>query len=304
MRTKLVCLVVLLAVIGGCSNTPNHDEVIDGLVDAEHAFARDVAELGMREGFLKHLAEGSIAFSPTPTDAIAWQGGMADNPALLVWEPTMADASTAGDLGFTTGPWEMRPDGPDGEATSFGHYASVWIRNEGVWKLALDCGVLHAPVEVSEARLSRRGHVRTDAPLESPVAFEDVLDAERDLWLAAASDGFARALADAAAPDVMVCRMGEMPARGPGQAHELLWDEVNVVWEPGGGSVAESGDLGYTYGVMFYRDEDGSTLVGRSAYLRVWERVPSGAWHVVVDITNPIAEPDVPQGEPGTGGDL
>jgi ketosteroid isomerase-like protein len=308
MKTRLLTILILiatvpisLAVLGGCSNIADHDDVIAGIVEAEHAFAGDVRELGMREGFLAHLGDGAVVFSPMPVSAVERYQNMDDSPGLLQWEPTTADASTAGDIGFTTGPWEFRPEGPDGEATSFGHYVSVWMRrSDGIWKLAIDAGVVHGPVEVSGVTLTGRGHVRVDAPLDSPTGFEDVLDAERELLLASASYGFPDALSAVAAPDIVVLRTGNMPARGAAQVSEFLWSEVNVAWEPAGGAVAESGDLGYTYGTMYYRGADGTTLSGRSAYLRVWERLPNGEWNVVIDLTNPI--PDAPGDEPETGG--
>jgi ketosteroid isomerase-like protein len=247
----------------------------------------------MRAGFLANLGEEAIMFAPEPTAAVAHWEASEDAPGLLTWRPETADASTAGDIGFTTGPWELRSDGASGEAVAFGHYVSVWLRSpDAEWKVAFDAGVPHAPVDVLGTEVEMRGVVRTDAPLESPAVFEDVLDAERLLWTEARNRGFPEALEGALTHDSYVLRTGELPARGPSAGRALVSGESDPAWEPAGGYIAESGDLAYTYGTAFYRGEDGSTVTSKSSYVRIWEYLPGGAWKIVIDMTSPIPDPE------------
>jgi hypothetical protein len=51
-------------------------------------------------------------------------------------------------------------------------------------------------------------------------------------------------------------------------------------WEPSGGDVATSGDLGYTYG-MSERTVEGKVEKGN--YVRAW-RKENGQWKVAVDL--------------------
>src|SRR5436190_18110221 len=69
-------------------------------------------------------------------------GERAPRKGLLSWEPIFADVSRAGDLGYTTGPWEFRPDGPDDQPVAFGQYFTIWKKQSGGdWKAVLDRGV-------------------------------------------------------------------------------------------------------------------------------------------------------------------
>ena len=58
----------------------------------------------------------------------------------------------------------------------------------------------------------------------------------------------------------------------------------SITWNVEGGGVAESGELGYTYGVgrVTFSAEEG-TQEAEANYLAVWRRDPDGTWRVVVD---------------------
>jgi ketosteroid isomerase-like protein len=58
-----------------------------------------------------------------------------------------------------------------------------------------------------------------------------------------------------------------------------------MTWEPQGGSIAASGDLGYTYGVYSVQPKNKDTLI-RGTYLSVWKKQKDGKWKFVVDTGN------------------
>jgi ketosteroid isomerase-like protein len=115
------------------------------LVEAERAFAAASLAKGTRAAFLDFLAEDSILFRPGPVPGKKW---IEEHPApdtLLTWEPAFAEVAQSGDLGYTTGPWEIRPSGPQDKPTAFGHFVSVWKRQtDGAWKVVVDLGISHA----------------------------------------------------------------------------------------------------------------------------------------------------------------
>jgi ketosteroid isomerase-like protein len=98
---------------------------LGSLVDSERAFARAAAELGTLTAFRTYLADDAVLFRPRALNAQQWLREAPDIPGLLSWEPVVADVSAAGDLGYTTGPWEYRQD-PDGAVQSNGNYFTVW----------------------------------------------------------------------------------------------------------------------------------------------------------------------------------
>ena len=57
---------------------------------------------------------------------------------------------------------------------------------------------------------------------------------------------------------------------------------VVLSWEPIGGDVATSGELGYTYGIYELKD---SVNVQKGSYVTIWKKV-NGKWKFVLDSGN------------------
>src|SRR5438094_2662615 len=112
------------------------------LVEMEHAFAKAAATKGTRDAFLEFLADDGIIFQPGPVNGKKFWSERQPRNGLLSWEPIFADVSRAGDLGYTTGPCEFRPNGPDDQPVAFGQYFTIWKKQtDGSWKAVLDRGV-------------------------------------------------------------------------------------------------------------------------------------------------------------------
>jgi len=65
-------------------------------------------------------------------------------------------------------------------------------------------------------------------------------------------------------------------------------------WAPKNGKVAQSGDLGYTWGSYTFSQKDSSGAVVNSygKYLNVWEKQADGRWKVLVDMGNKSPAPE------------
>jgi len=57
----------------------------------------------------------------------------------------------------------------------------------------------------------------------------------------------------------------------------------SLTWKPLTGSIASSGDLGYTYGIYTVQLKD-TTLKG--TYVSIWKKNPEGKWKFVLDAGN------------------
>src|SRR2546426_10798537 len=111
------------------------------IVEAERAFARGAAAKGTRDAFLEFLADDGIIFQPGPVNGKQFWQARTPRKGLLSWEPIFADVSLAGDMGYTTGPYEFRPNGAGDKPTAFGQYFTIWKKQtDGSWKVALDRG--------------------------------------------------------------------------------------------------------------------------------------------------------------------
>jgi len=54
----------------------------------------------------------------------------------LTWAPTAGAVSGDGKMGWTDGTWTLA--GKDG--TDTGHYVTVWVKEDGMWKVQADIG--------------------------------------------------------------------------------------------------------------------------------------------------------------------
>ena len=140
MKRILAAGILVLALAGCRKENPMADNV-QSLVDAERGFARNAIALGMQTAFMNALADDGVVFRPYAVNGKEFYRDREDPEGVLIWAPERAEVSTAGDLGYTTGPWEFRRGGTEGEALATGRYISVWTRGkDGVWRLAADIG--------------------------------------------------------------------------------------------------------------------------------------------------------------------
>ena len=58
-----------------------------------------------------------------------------------------------------------------------------------------------------------------------------------------------------------------------------------LTWEPKGGSVAKSGELGYTFGV-YSRQQKNTSDVIYGTYVSVWKLQPDGKWKFALESGN------------------
>jgi ketosteroid isomerase-like protein len=247
-------------------------------------------EQGMRDAFLANLADDGIVFQPLPVNGKSVWQPRPKSPATLIWEPAFAEVAAAGDLGYTTGPWELRPPADANRPTVYGHFHSVWRRNgNGPWKVAVDIGGSHDKVEPgvgSGAFAAGPAHTLNAGARRATSARHEILAAEKRFSTAAQKDGFVQAFLANAAPDVRLGREGKYPAIGVEAAREALaTDAARSRWTPAGSGAARSGDLGYAYGV---RERLHATMpADSSAFLDVWRR-EAGRWKLVLAVDNPV----------------
>jgi len=117
------------------------------LIQADREFCREAAGSGARAAFLSKIAEDglllSLGQSPTGKDAVHQLYDGFPGGATLTWKPLRADVAASGDLGYTTGTYELRVPGKDGAdaRVSTGNYVTIWKRQaDGSWKFVLDGG--------------------------------------------------------------------------------------------------------------------------------------------------------------------
>jgi ketosteroid isomerase-like protein len=130
-----------------CASSPDPAAVRAELLEADRAFARQVAERRAEAWVAAFVDSGMMFGDGGPVagrDSIRAVADVMfeDTTFTLTWEPTMAVSAAAGDLGYTVGRWESARRRPDGSRSSTsGSYVTIWQREpEGSWRVAVDVG--------------------------------------------------------------------------------------------------------------------------------------------------------------------
>lgn len=250
------------------------------LLAAEAAFGADVASRGVRDGFLRHLAEEAIVFRPLPTPARAWFAAQAEPDFLLQWTPWFVELAAAGDFGYTLGHWTSTALDPDARPAVHGHYLTVWIRlPDGTWKVLADHGVGGLAQSPGEpASVPARGEDRSMAAHGSWLMNTRWVALHEASLRLAGSQAREQPVSPAwLADDLLVLR----PGRGPVSGHEatrLVVGDRHGGTEPMTTLMAASGDLGISLG--------GEEGVG--AWLRIWRHLDDRGWVLAVDVATPV----------------
>jgi ketosteroid isomerase-like protein len=100
------------------------------------------------------------------------------------------------------------------------------------------------------------------------------------------------------ADDGVLLRPNMYPVVGKDTIKKTFFDEADdknltLTWAPLYGLIAESGELGYTYGTwqMEIIKEDKTTDIRKGTYVTIWKKDSSGKWKFVLDTGNPGLEP-------------
>ncbi|MGH9580966.1 MAG: YybH family protein, partial [Terriglobales bacterium] len=256
------------------------------LLESERAFARTSVEKGIRHAFLEFLAEDAVLFRPGPVPGVQWLNQNPSDPGRLSWEPSYAEVSQAGDLGFTTGPYEYRGVG-EKPRVGYGHFVSVWKKQaDGTWRVAIDFGSPHPKPEQPEVLALRPGNGATSGKTGANRIEERAkLLAADQAFAAAAESGPPVAYAALADHDILFLRFRQPLVTGREAAlGALKASPGRLSWKAEAGDVSSSSDLGYTYGSAQFQPGEAGAPAHAGYYLRVWRREPGGAWRVALDL--------------------
>jgi len=285
MRVAIIFVILCTAVIAQ-AQTP-----LEEMVKTEQAFSKMAADKNTREAFMTFIADDGLLFRPGAVNGKKWMlehpVPPSDKKPLLAWQPNFAGMSASGDMGFTTGPWEAKPDVNDPKPSAYGHFVTVWKKQpDGTWKFVVDLGISHPQSGGPQTLWHPTEKVEpSTTTVESAKAVKALVDRDRILSLAALEYGLAKAFESHASPDVRVYRTGNLPFIGRSASEEALKKmSGKLKSQPIGGDVSHAGDLGYTHGTYEISDA-ADKVVERGSYVRIW-RNQGGAWRVVLDVTN------------------
>jgi ketosteroid isomerase-like protein len=239
---KLKVLSFLLLASGFVSQS-FAEESVNALVQSELSFAKTASEKGIKTAFQSYLAEDSILFRPRAVSGKAWIAGHPETPGVLIWEPTYAEISGSGDLGFTTGPYVYKTS-KDAAEGDYGQFFSIWKKqSDGSWKVFLDTGL-----EKQKDKTPLK--TRTG---KSPIVSKKELEKQKKIVEEAD-------LVPSVATDALIL-------------HDQEYG-TDCTFVQNGSGISQSADLAYFYGTF----QCGAT---QGNYVRVWRKVD--CWQVALD---------------------
>jgi ketosteroid isomerase-like protein len=291
-RSPVVLMLVALAALPlfpVTAATVNRQAALDSLVAAEKAFAKAAAEKGTREAFLQYLADESVVLAPDPVPGKETWKARPDPHNFLSWYPVRAEISQAGDLGWDTGPWQLRPKGKNDKTVLHGFFVSVWRKQaDGTFKVEYDGGTNNAapPADLTAVKIAKAVPAQGETPptVDSSLAQRSILSTEHDFAKAAATKGTAAAYEAFLVDDSRLHHDGAFPVVSKAEIVKTLQARKPVaIWTPLLARVSSSGDLGYAL--------DKGTLADKAGYFaRIW-RKQGNAWKLVLEVFSPLPPP-------------
>jgi len=278
----------------------------DSVVQAEEAFSNLSFQKGMRDSFLANFADDVLTFPPNAPIRIGTghlKSSTVDD-SVLTWHPVFAAVGSAGDLGYTTGPWEYRKSkaAADSKPVAYGNYISVWKRQtDGAWKVVTDFGAPRASESFLSNEPDRRNADRKRAEQQKTLpasdtirdsAIKSLLAQDTAFGASAMKAGFNSAFETMEAPQVQVYSYRRTPAIGDRAANKAQSDILGVKeWHPDRADASRSGDLGYTVGtatLLLPAAADKAPPEQQTIkYKRIWRRADTTQpWQILLEVMN------------------
>ena len=267
---------------------------LERMAATERAFAAATAHVGVRDGFLTFLMPDAIDIAPVdgrlaivnlPARLRAQAAPALPLRRTLLWEPRWGAISSAGDLGWLTGPYRNAgagTAGPDRHGACF----SIWRRQaDGTYKVRLDIGIDTAN-EVGFPAGFTRATPPVPAAGGGPVTERDIRAEEARLAQAAVS-GPGPAYRARLLPDARLHRNERSPFAGAEAVERFVASTFErIAWAVLHAEVSASGDLAFTAGSYdaVAKSSDGRPQTPeRGFFVRVWQRAHTGEWKIAFE---------------------
>jgi ketosteroid isomerase-like protein len=248
---------------------------------ADREFSGLSREKGMPLACVQYFANDGVAFAPGPVNGKEYWSAHTSFGGVLLWQPVFSAAAHSLDLGYSTGPWELRNTGASSLRT-FGNYVTVWRKQAtGDWKVVLDIGTQNPEPDEPPASLE----ILPADPTAGQRPSEDARTGFRrtyDDFVTQAKEDSGKAVIRHAANEIRVYRDHAAPAIGLLAARILLEpDHAKATLEEPHTRLSKAVDLACIYGS--YSEERGN-ITGRGVYLTIWRIDLNGDWKLVLDL--------------------
>ena len=254
----------------------------EALIAAERSFAKAGIDNGIRDAFLGNLDEKSVVFVQNqfrPGKATYEKSPV--GPAKLSWRPNYAEIAESGTLGYTTGPFELRPRSLEEAPVAYGQFTSVWQKTTtGNWKVLIDFGCTHEKPNQPAPELNPPTQFATKvvAGLDTSVISRELKQVESLFAETARQESLHNAYQPVlpASDSIRLLREGHVLYEGAAAKRLATSSHQQVDYQPVQTIAAPSDDLGFSYGYATFNQT-------KQAYLRIW-RKRNGHWQLAQEV--------------------
>ena len=116
----------------------------------------------------------------------------------------------------------------------------------------------------------------------------NMLEADRAFSKMSEEKGMKNAFLEYIDSNGVLLRSNHLPIAGADAIDYLIQQNdssYTLKWEPRSGSVAHSGELGYTYGIYALKPNSKDTII-YGTYVSIWKKDSKGNWKYVLDSGN------------------
>ncbi|HEX2970663.1 MAG TPA: hypothetical protein VHO46_16315 [Bacteroidales bacterium] len=278
MKTKYFLIMLMMTPQILLCQEPDSASAIFSLREAERSFAKSSVMNGRRDAFVEFLADKSIIFTDKwITDAKEFWIRHSPSQTILKWEPEFMCISNSHDFGISTGPWESQEYRPNTKPLATGYFLSVWKKQEGEWKVALDAGIQSpAPSKVHDFTFIPENDIKkvTDSVVNS----EGPEITEMKMLEAWKQNHSVQVYSSFLIDNARMMRPGSLPSSEKDLKSKWIDSNKYLLWKTAGSGSSATGDLGFTYG---YTENPGGN------YVRIWTKDNKGYWKILIDMMNP-----------------
>ena len=281
MKTKLTIAALLSAWAAGSAFAQSPRQAV---IDAETAFAAQVAQNGMQTAFLANAAPAAIAVeNGRLVEAQSlWNARQVKTGSRLTWHPLLADVAQSGDLGYTAGPWTMLQNE---RAQASGEYVTLWRKQpDGQWKYIVDMGIERIGVSPGPTANVPGPRLAVAAATPSMAPTSVLLDLDKRFAAAELlkpGPTYQLYLSN----DARLYRPGLSMMQGLGAMANMKNLSGGYTFYTSTGYLAAAGDLGYVVGT-YRRAGDAKHAEENGSYLRIWRREAEGGWRIALEMFN------------------
>lgn len=300
MKTSTTKILVFLSLLSPSTLFAQADDrlsIWESLKVADAAFAERSSTLGMNQAFLDVFGDGAVIFRRGPVDARLLYEQISPEErrnSALESKANYIDFSRSGDLGLTSGPFRFSAGSGEELNRIYGHFVNIWRRIDGEWRMVADMvvsvpGFLSLDVEPDIADTDLLLAETASESLAAHNTVDSLLEADREFIESINLRGGRRTASRFGIKHQRIF----IPEMAPGIGNEsgslvygAFFDEKiamsALTFESAGAYMAESGEVGYTYGTMSVAGAGFNTN-----YLRYWHFTKAGEWKVAVEVLSP-----------------